>query len=119
MDTNKNILKEFDYLKNEINQKIILHNNLLTFTITTVVAILSFALGAKNKVNPHLFLMPFCILIPMSVRISYYRFAMAKLSAYIIVFLEEQIPEIKWETRNYKVGEKIIKIGRASCRERV
>ena len=44
----------------------------------------------------------------MSVRISYYRFAMAKLSAYIIVFLEEQIPEIKWETRNYKVGEKII-----------
>lgn len=103
MNTNENILKEYDYLKNEINQKIELHNNLLTFTITTVVAILSITLGLQNLLNPLLFLMPFCILIPMSIRIAYYRFAMAKLSAYIIIFLEDEIQGMKWETRNREV----------------
>ena len=92
-----NYIKEYDNLRNEINQKIELHNTLLTFTITTTVAVLTFALS-QNK--PILYLIPFCVLIPMSMRIAYYRSAMSKLSAYMIVFLEENIDGVKWETRN-------------------
>ena len=43
-----NNIKEYDNLRNEINQKIELHNTLLTFTITTTVAVLTFALS-QNK----------------------------------------------------------------------
>ena len=92
-----NMIKEYDNLRNEINQKIELHNTLLTFTITTTVAILTFALSDNKTI---LYLIPFCILIPMSMRIAYYRSVISKLSAYIIVFLEKNLNGIKWETRN-------------------
>ena len=39
-----NLMKEYDNLRNEINQLISLHNTLLTFTITAVVTILTLAL---------------------------------------------------------------------------
>lgn len=94
------MIKEYDILRNEINQKIELHNTLLTFTITTTVAVLALALAQKSSI---LYLIPFCILIPMSMRIAYYRTAMAKLSAYMIVFLEKNIDGIKWETRNARL----------------
>ena len=83
MSTNENLVKEYDNLRNEINQKIELHNTLLTFTITTTVAVLSLAVSQNSTI---LYLIPFCILIPMSMRIAYYRAAMSKLSAYMIVF---------------------------------
>lgn len=89
--------KEYDNLRNEIIQKIELINTLLTFTITTTVAILTFALSRKNEI---LYLMPFCIIIPMSIRIAYYRSTISKLSAYMIVFLEKNLDGINWETRN-------------------
>lgn len=92
-----NMLKEYDNLRNEINQKIGLHNTLLTFTITTTVAVLTFALSQDMTI---LYLVPFCIIIPMSMRIAYYRTAMAKISAYMIEFLEKDLDGIKWETRN-------------------
>ena len=92
-----NKIKECDNLRNEINQKIELHNTLLTFTITTTVAALTFALSQNKTI---LYLIPFCILVPMSMRIAYYRSAMSKLSAYMIVFLEKDLDGIKWETRN-------------------
>lgn len=110
MDTNimENRIKEYEILRNEIDQKIALHNTLLTFTITTVVAILSFVLLQDQPYSAFLFLIPFCILIPMSMRIAYYRSAMAKLSAYMIVFLEEEIPGIQWETLNQEVVSAVI-----------
>lgn len=89
--------KEYDNLRNEIIQKIGLINTLLTFTITTTVAILTFALSENNA---FFCLMPFCIIIPMSIRIAYYRSAISKLSAYMIVFLEKNLDGINWETRN-------------------
>lgn len=94
---NNNNIKEYDNLRNEINQKIDLQNTLLTFTITTTVAVLTFALSQNKTI---LYLIPFCILIPMSMRIAYYRSAISKLSAYMIVFLEKNIDGVKWETRN-------------------
>lgn len=90
------MVHEYESLRNEINQKIDLFNTLTTFTLTTAVAILTFAL---TKDNALLFLLPFCIIIPMYIRISYYRSAMVKLSAYMIVFLETKIEEFNWETK--------------------
>lgn len=49
-----NLLIEYNNLRTEINQKIELHNTLLTFTITTVVAILTFAF-IQEETNPYLF----------------------------------------------------------------
>lgn len=94
-----NLLIEYNNLRTEINQKIELHNTLLTFTITTVVAILTFAF-VQEDINPYLFLLPFCIIIPISMRIAYYRTTMVKISAYMIVFLEKELQDINWETRN-------------------
>lgn len=94
-----NVDAEYKMVRNEIDQKISLHNSLLTFTITTTVAILAIAAGNKNS-NAFLYLLPFCVIIPMSIRIAYYRKAMAKLSSYLIVFCEEYEDSIKWETRN-------------------
>lgn len=91
------MIKEYDSLRNEINQKIELHNTLLTFTITATVTSLTFALSQNKTI---LYLIPFCILIPMSMRIVYYRSAMLKLSAYMIVFLEKNLDRLDWETRN-------------------
>lgn len=96
MDEN-NILKEYEDLRNEIKQKIELHNSQIIFMITTVIAILAFALESKNEL---LYLLPFGIIIPISMRITYYRTVMAKLSAYIIVFIEDKIEGLNWETRN-------------------
>ena len=91
------LLKEYESLKSEINQKIELHNSLTMFMITTVIAILAFALESDNSL---LYLLPFGIIIPVSMRIAYYRTAMVKLSAYISVFIEKRIKELNWETRN-------------------
>lgn len=93
--------KEYQLIRNEIDQKITLHNTLLTFTITTTVAILAIAIKGENS-NAFLFLLPFCVIIPMSNRIAYYREAMTKLSSYLIVFCESQPNTIQWETRNFE-----------------
>lgn len=90
-------ITEYEKLREEINQKIELHNTLLTFTVTTSIAILSFAMTQKEAL---FFLIPYGIIIPMSIRIAYYHSAMAKLAAYIIVFLEPNLDGINWETRN-------------------
>ena len=93
-------LKEYDNLKNEINQKMALRNTLITFTITTTIAVLTLALS-QNITS--LYLLPLCIIIPMSIRIVYYGIGIAKLSAYMIVFLDNDLDGIKWETRNFSI----------------
>lgn len=99
-----NTLKEeYSHVKNEINQKIELYNSLLTFTITTTVLIISYGVSESAT---WLFLVPFFIIIPMSIRIKYYRGAMSKLSAYLIVFLESEDNDFNWETRNEKLLER-------------
>lgn len=97
--------KEYEFLRKEIDQQQALHNTLVTFTITTVVALISFVASMDN-VNPNLFLLAFCIIIPMSTRIAYYRKATAKISAYMITFLEPHLDGISWETRNVEFSEK-------------
>lgn len=93
----KNEMKEYESLRNEIMQKIELHNTLITFTITGTLAVLAIAFNTNNTL---LYLAPMCIIIPISIRVAYYLYAMSKLSAYIIVFIEDHITELKWESRN-------------------
>ena len=108
MNRQELLMKEYQNLRDEITQEIGLHNTLLTFTITTTIAVLSFVF-VQDTILPFLFLLPFCIIIPMSMRIAYYRTNMAKISAYLIVFIESEVPEINWETRNNSAIQNIIK----------
>lgn len=81
------ILKEYEMLRSEIEQKISLHNTLLTFIITSTVAVITIAISEGITI---LYLFPFCIIIPMMMRIAYYRKVIVKLSAYMIVFFWSQ-----------------------------
>lgn len=97
MSKKDEVIKEYEILREEMLQKIELHNSLITFMITTVVALLTFSL---TQDEPLLYLLPFCIIIPITMRVTYYRTMMIKLSAYIIVYLEKEVKGLKWETRN-------------------
>lgn len=97
-----NLIKEYENLRDEIKQKIQLHNSLITFMIGAVITILAFAL---EKENASLFLLPFGIIIPISMRVAYYRISMLKLSSYIIVYLETEISDLNWETRCSKMTD--------------
>lgn len=96
----ENRLKEYEMLRAEILQKIDLHNSLVTFTITATNAILAYALFQSKNASPYSFLLPFGIIIPMSLRISYYRTGMMKLAAYIEAVIEPEEPGLEWEKRN-------------------
>ena len=93
--------EEYNTLRAEVLQKIELHNKLIMFAITTTVAILAFAFSQNNA---YLFLLPFCVIIPVSLRVIYYRSAMVKISAYIAVFIEPKNKNYNWETRNHKLN---------------
>lgn len=93
--------EEYNTLRAEVLQKIELHNKLIMFAITTTVAILAFAFSQNNA---YLFLLPFCVIIPVSLRVIYYRLAMVKISAYIAVFIEHKNKNYNWETRNHKLN---------------
>lgn len=93
----EHMLKEYETLREEMLQKIEIHNSLITFMITTVSALLTFSLTHDE---PLLYLLSFCIIIPTTMRVTYYRAMMIKLSAYIIVYLEKDVKGLEWETRN-------------------
>lgn len=93
--------EEYNTLRAEVLQKIELHNKLIMFAITTTVAILAFAFSQNNA---YLFLLPFCVIIPVSLRVIDYRSAMVKISAYIAVFIEPKNKNYNWETRNHKLN---------------
>ena len=99
MNEQEIMLKEYEELRSEIEQKIGIQNSLITFMITAVIAVLAFALEGNNSI---LYLLPFGIIIPTSMRITYYRTAMARISAYIVVYIEKYIQGLNWETRIHK-----------------
>lgn len=96
MNEQEIMLKEYEELRSEIEQKIGIQNFLITFMIIAVIAVLAFAVEGNNSI---LYLLPFGIIIPTSMRITYYRTAMARLSAYIVVYIEQNIKGLNWETR--------------------
>ena len=96
------MIQEYTDLRSEIKRKIELQNTLLTLAVTGTLTVLTFVF-MRNDIIPGLFLLPYAIIIPMSLRIAYYRENVAKLSAYIIVYYEEDIAEINWETNNHRI----------------
>lgn len=94
-------LEEYKMLRDEIQNCIERDNTLVTFMVTAVSTILTFAITANLQV-PFLFLISFCIIIPFTGRISHYKTNVSRISAYLIVFLEPYI-DIKYETRNSQV----------------
>lgn len=95
------LLEEYKMLKDEIQNCVERDNTLSTFMVTAVATILTFAISANLQL-PFLFLISFCIIIPFSARIAHYKENVARLSAYIIVYLESEL-SIKYETRNIQV----------------
>ena len=97
------ICKEYEMLHGEIEKKIELQNNLLIFMVTATGIIITIAVQSKNLL---LYLFPFFIIIPTMNRITYYRKAIARISAYLIVFLEPKLNGISWETCNLQLNRK-------------
>lgn len=97
------ICKEYEMLHGEIEKKIELQNNLLIFMVTATATIITIAAQSKNLL---LYLFPFFIIIPTMNRITYYRKAIARISAYMIVFLEPKLNGISWETRNLQLNRR-------------
>lgn len=91
---------EYASIRDEIQKKIELHNKLITFTITTTVAIIALVFNQKN---PYMLLMPLFVILPLSSRVAYYRNSISKMAAYLIVFFEEEIEDLNWETRHFNI----------------
>ncbi len=101
-------LAEYNTLRTELLQKIEQNNQLITLTFTAVIAILAFAVNAAVTSDTNvtfLFVVPMGVIIPISRRISYYRSSITKLSAYIVVYLEDHIDGLNWESRNSALAQ--------------
>lgn len=110
MDEQESKLEEYKMLREEIQNCVERDNSLVTFMVTAVSTILTFAITANLQV-PFLFLISFCIIIPFTGRISHYKTNVARISSYLIVFLEPEM-DIKYETRNSMVKSAKSKISK-------
>lgn len=93
-------LEEYKMLREEVQNCIERDNTLSTFMVTAVATILTYAISSNLQV-PFLFLISFCIIIPFSARLAHYKSNVARISAYMIVYLENEL-SIKYETRAIK-----------------
>lgn len=107
------LLAEYSSIRQEIQHKVTLQNNLHLFTVTTSIAILAMSLQYGSSVT---LLLPLCILLPTSLRILQYKQAMMKLGTYLEVCVEPKLPNLNWETRNaHLVRETLEKSRRSHC----
>ena len=67
-------------------------NQLLTFSFTTVLAVLGVALGVNlsSSLSATIFLIPYLLIIPFEARISYYRLESAQINTFLSVFAGEK-----------------------------
>lgn len=83
---------ELNYLSEYLHETRSIHNNLLTFSFTAVLAVLGIAFsntGSENLIPPFLYLLPFCLIIPFTARITYYRMSGAHIESFLNVFYSE------------------------------
>ena len=99
-DEREGILLEYQSIRSEILQKIELRNTLLACAYTVTTAILAIAVNVKD--GAMIALLPIPLVMAVTVRMGYYRDATARLSAYLIVFVEPQ-SGLHWEGRNAEV----------------
>lgn len=76
--------REYNSLQKELERNVASRTTLLTFSFTTVLAILGIALSSKLvNVYPVIYLVPYFLIIPFEGRIAYYRLIHARISAYL------------------------------------
>lgn len=78
-----------------------MRNTLLTFSFTAVLAILGLALSINmDSYTAWLCLVPFCLIIPFTARISYYRLESAHINSFFKVFASQKM--------KYEIGSSIV-----------
>lgn len=92
-------MKEYELLKDEINRKVELRNSIVNYMLTATLAILAVSFTSGNSSNFWIFVLPQPLIIIMSLRYGYYSKSIAKISAYLHVFLEED-NGFQWESKN-------------------
>ena len=93
--------REYDKLIKRLEFFDATRNNLLTFSFTSVLAILGVALTLKlDSISVWLCLAPFCLIIPFSARIAYYRLASAHISSFLRQFSKNDM--------QFEIGTKIV-----------
>jgi hypothetical protein len=79
--------KEYDKLIKRLEFFDTMRNNLLTFSFTSVLAVLGVALAMDmNSISAWICLIPFLLIIPFTARISYYRLASAHITSFLKSF---------------------------------
>ena len=94
--------KEYEFLRSEVLQRMDRQINLITILYTAIGALLVYILPANN---PLLFVIPYVVLLPLTLRMRSNLDCMSRLSSYLIVFLETEVAELNWETNNLLRGE--------------
>lgn len=97
------VLAEYNTLRSEILSNIDASNQLYMFAFTTISAV--YLLAYYNE-KPDFYLVAYVILILTRCRILYYHEMTIRISEYIIVFIEKEKSELRWETmasKKYKI----------------
>lgn len=89
---------EYEFLKEEIMFSMQTVKNYRSLLYTVVVASLAYAFDKDEAV---LFLIPFCVIIPLYLLTMHQIDSTMRLGAYIFVFIEPKT-DCQWETRLYK-----------------
>ena len=88
-------LEMYKMLRDEVQSCVERDNTLTTFMTTAVATILSVGVSAHFD-SSLMYLLPFCLIIPLSDRIRYYKHAIPRITSYMMQ-LEKQI-DINYET---------------------
>lgn len=84
--------KEYNTLTQRLEFFDTMRNNLLTFSFTSVLAILGVALAMEmDEIGVWICLIPFFLIIPFTARISYYRLASAHINSFLKRFRKEDM----------------------------
>lgn len=84
--------REYNSWQRTLERNVSTRTSLLTFSFTTVLAILGIALSDKGENTPPiLYLVPYLLIIPFEGRIAYYRLIHARISAYIEMVIPEDV----------------------------
>lgn len=81
--------EEYDKLIKRLEFHDVTRNSLLVFSFTVVLATLGVAL--EKDASAWLCLIPYCLIIPFSARISYYRLSSAHINSFLRVYAKERM----------------------------
>lgn len=96
--------KEHNILTQRLEFFDTVRNNLLTFSFTSVLAVLGVALAMElDRISVWICLTPFFLIIPFSARISYYRLASAHINSFLRKFRKEDM--------QFSIGSEVVSEG--------